>query len=99
MPEAHAQPRLCRAETLLSLVAFVGGAESDGVAYDDDDATTRGRLLVWFQGVATILVIVIAAVVHFKTAPFRYDFQNRLELGLFVSDALLIALCLCSPSR
>ena len=74
------------------MLSLVGGTESEGVAYGDADWTASGKLLVWFQGTAAVLVIAVSAAVHFKSAPFWYDFQNRLELGLFCSDAFVISL-------
>ena len=42
--------------------------------------------MVWLQATFAILVLLGALAVHHKVQPFRFEFQNRLETGLFVSD-------------
>ena len=80
-------------------MAFVGGTKSTGVAYDDPTATSRGQLLVWCQASLALLVLGVAVFVHMRNAPFKYGFQNTLEVGLFGSDITVITLCLLYTVR
>lgn len=79
-------------QTLLSLVSFVGSIYSEREEYAK--STSKGKMVVWAQAVSAVVVLTLATALHVRYKPFRYHFQNRLETGLFVSDVVLILLCL-----
>ena len=79
-------------QTLLTLVAFTGRAFPPSMEYAR--SSTAEQAMVWSQAGVAILVLLGALVVHLRVQPFRFEFQNRLETGLFVSDILVVGLCL-----
>ena len=79
-------------QTLLTLVAFTGRAFPPSMEYAR--SSTAERAMVWSQAGVAILVLLGALIVHLRVQPFRFHFQNRLETGLFVSDILVVGLCL-----
>lgn len=57
---------------------------------------------VWFQTAATILVLFLSSVVHWKIKPFAYAYQNWLEMWLLFSSAIAVVLAFIytyPPSR
>ena len=76
----------------LTVVAFAGNAYHEVRPFNEQSAA--GRRLVYVQALVAVAVLLVAMGVHVRSAPFRYRFQNMLEVGLFAADVAVILLCL-----